>query len=94
LVDFYGQLCAPCKLQRPVLEELAQELPQLKFCLFCVDFPAEPQDVDATFAVLEHYHVMDLPTLLLLNESQVLAAAIGLHSKEELLAMLEQHGVL
>ncbi len=37
LVDFWAPWCQPCKVQEPILEELAQQLPQLTILKLNID---------------------------------------------------------
>ena len=37
LVDFYADWCGPCKMQGPVLEELANDRDDVKVCKLNID---------------------------------------------------------
>ncbi|MCL2530889.1 MAG: thioredoxin family protein [Oscillospiraceae bacterium] len=96
LVDFYGQHCMPCKVLKPILQEIAQEQPNLKVCYFSTDIdPAESQaDIDAKFAVLGEYNVMSLPTLLLFHGGKAVAQTVGFMPKDKLLAWLAENDAM
>jgi len=94
LVDFYGEQCLPCKLLRPILMELSEEY-NLKLCMFSTDREAHEsdEDLEKKFELLEHFQVMNLPTILLFLNGEVRASIIGLLSKEELLAVFEEQKI-
>ena len=41
LVDFWASWCGPCKMISPIIEELANELDQVKVCKVNVDEQGE-----------------------------------------------------
>jgi thioredoxin 1 len=81
LLDFFATWCGPCKLLAPVLDQLAEEHPEIKVCKVDVD---ENQDLAAAF------QVMSIPTLFVIKEGKVTAQAVGARSKKQLLEMMEQ----
>jgi len=96
LVDFFGQHCMPCKMLKPILEEIAQENPALTVCFFGTDIsPDESQaDIDAKFAVLGEYNVMSLPTLMIFSGGKAVAQSVGFMPKDKLLAWLQENGAI
>ena len=92
LVDFYGEHCLPCKLLRPILTQLSEEHENLKLCMFNTDRePRESNDeLEKKFALLTHFQVMNLPTILLFLGGEVRASIVGLHSREEILHILSE----
>ncbi len=81
LLDFFATWCGPCKLLAPVLDQIAQEHPEIKVCKVDVD---ENQELAAAF------QVMSIPTLFVVKEGKVTAQAVGARSKKQLLDMIEQ----
>ena len=96
LVDFWGVRCVPCRMQRPILLELAQECAgQLKICMFNTD-PEEGEsekEYQEKFETILEYNVMSLPTLLLFCEGKMVRSMVGLHSREDLLEILREEGL-
>jgi thioredoxin 1 len=75
LVDFYADWCGPCKMIAPVLEQVAQEMPELNIVKLNVD--DSPQ-------VASKYNVMSIPTIILFKDGQLVAQSLGFQPKEML----------
>jgi thioredoxin 1 len=80
LVDFWAPWCGPCRMVAPVLEEIAQERPDLKVVQLNVD---ENQQTGAA------YDVLSIPTLILFKNGQIAKKVIGAYPKKRLEAELE-----
>jgi thioredoxin 1 len=80
LVDLYADWCGPCKMQAPVVEELAENAADFKVCKL---------NVDEAVDVALKYRVASIPTILVFRGGEVAAKAVGYQSKEELLSLLE-----
>ncbi len=81
LVDFYSPGCGPCRLQTPVLEELAVEHPNVK--VVKLDVSEEPE-------LALQFKVIAVPTLLVFRSGQVVKSARGLQDKRRLVKLLEE----
>lgn len=79
LVDFWAPWCGPCRMVLPIVEELAQELTDVKVCKVNVD---EEQELAARF------RVMTIPTLMVFKGGNAVNTSIGAKSKAEILKML------
>ena len=75
LVDFWAAWCGPCRMQAPIVDELAKEVSSVKFAKL---------DVDANGRLAQQYGVMNIPTLLLFKDGKMAGSAVGLQSKESL----------
>src|SRR4051794_11146382 len=80
LVDFWAPWCGPCRVVAPVLEEIAEERPELRVVKLNVD---ENQQTAANFEVLS------IPTLILFKGGQPVKKVIGAYPKRKLEAELE-----
>ena len=80
LVDFWAPWCGPCRVVAPVLEEIAQERPDLKIVKLNVD---DNQQTAAQFEVLS------IPTMILFKNGQAAKKIIGAYPKRKLEAELE-----
>ena len=81
LLDFFATWCGPCKLLALVLDQIAEEHPEIKVCKVDVD---ENQELAAQF------QVMSIPTLFVIKDGKVTAQAVGARSKKQLLEMMEK----
>ena len=79
LLDFWAPWCGPCRMVVPIVEEIAQERPDIKVGKVNVD---ENPELAAQFGV------MSIPTLVVMNNGQVVNQAMGARPKKAILAML------
>lgn len=79
LVDFWASWCGPCKMLAPIVDEIAQENPQIKVCKVNVD---EQPDLAARF------QIMSIPTLIVFKDGQVVNQASGARPKNQILKLL------
>jgi thioredoxin 1 len=83
LVDFWAEWCGPCKMIAPILEEIAQEYgDKLKVAKF---------NVDENTNTPPKYGIRGIPTLILFKGGEVEATKVGMLSKSQLTAFIDQH---
>jgi len=75
LVDLWASWCGPCRMISPIIEELSNEVKDVKFLKLNVD---ENPDVAS------QYDVMGIPTLILFNNGKEVKRIVGLRSKDDL----------
>ena len=80
-VDFYADWCGPCKMTSPIIDELSQELPNVKFVKINVD-----QNPD----LASQYSVFSIPTFLIFKDGQVVHQFVGAMGKEGFLAEINK----
>ncbi len=81
LLDFYADWCGPCQMLMPIMEEIANEVTEVKICKINVDEEAD---------LAQQYKVRNIPTLILLENGEIKEKSIGGKSKAEILAMIKQ----
>jgi thioredoxin 1 len=90
LVEFGADWCGTCHILAPMIEELMVE--------YEGKFKVGRIDVDQDKSITRGYGIMELPTLLFLNQGQVVDHIIGAVPKsvlaEKLRAVLEESGSL
>ena len=83
LVDFHAEWCEPCKVQSPILAEIA---PALSGKLRIIKI-----DVDKNPEITGRYQIRGVPTLALFKEGKVLWRQSGLIDKNNLLNLLKSY---
>lgn len=81
LLDFWATWCGPCQMLGPIIEELAEELKDVAV--------VGKVNVDEEKELAKKYHVMSIPTVVLIKDGQVVDRSVGVKSKEELKAMIK-----
>ena len=82
LVDFYADWCGPCKMQTPILENVAKQL-NGKAKIIKVD-------VDKNESAASKYQVNSIPTLILFKEGEVKWRQAGVANESELLKVIQE----
>lgn len=80
LVDFSATWCGPCKMQKPVLEEMESE----------VDFDIYSVDVDQSPELAGRYNVNAVPSMMLFKGGVLKNTLVGFQAKEVILSEVEK----
>lgn len=81
LVDFWATWCGPCKMQAPIVEQIAKE--------YTGKVKVGGMDVDANPQTSQKFGILSIPTLMLFKGGKPVWQGIGLHSKKQLEDMLK-----
>ncbi len=81
LVDFWATWCMPCKMLAPVIEELSQEANGT--------YKVGKIDVDAAPNLAAQFGVMNIPTVMVFRNGQVVNKSVGVVPKKQLADMLK-----
>lgn len=73
LVDFWASWCGPCKIQLPIVEELADEM-KGQAILAIVNVDSEPE-------LASQFGIRSIPSLLLFKEGKLAETMVGIHQK-------------
>lgn len=82
LVDYWADWCAPCKQISPLMDELSNQYPQIKFCK--VDTNSNP-------ALAARQGVMSLPTLQVIVGGEITASVQGGKTKLGIIKLLRDY---
>lgn len=79
LVDFYADWCGPCKMQGPIVDQLAAERSDVKFCKL---------NVDEAPAIAMSLGISSIPTIMVVKNGEITYKQPGLMQKAQLEALL------
>jgi len=83
LVDFWAEWCQPCKLQGPVVSQLADELSAngVKVCKL---------DVEKNQKISQELNVKSIPTIIIFKNGKPIEQFVGLKGKNVLLKAMNK----
>lgn len=81
LVDFHALWCSPCKMQAPVLKEIAVEYGERVKVIKI--------DVDQNNSIAMRFQVQSVPTLILFKNGNIAYRQSGVHTKTQLKSIID-----
>lgn len=82
LVDFWAPWCGPCQMLGPVIEQLSNEMKDVKIGKLNVDEFGE---------LAGKYQVSGIPTIVLFKNGEIVDRRTGVSPKDEIKKWIEEH---
>ncbi|MEZ5198420.1 MAG: thioredoxin [Bacteroidales bacterium] len=83
LVDFWAEWCAPCRVQGPIIDEVAEEIgDKAKICKL---------DIDHNQKTAKKFGIQSIPTILIFKDGKPVEKLVGIKSKRVLINALSAH---
>lgn len=79
LLDFWATWCGPCMMISPIVDEIAEETPELV---------VGKVNVDEQPGLAQAFGIESIPTLVVVKDGQVVNQMIGLRQKEDILNLI------
>ncbi len=81
IIDAYADWCGPCKIQSPILKEVASELGN-KVKVIKIDVDKNPD-------LAMKYEIRGVPTLMIFKNGDMKYRQAGVHSKPQLMSVIK-----
>jgi len=79
LLDFWASWCGPCRMVAPIIDEIAEDRPDVKVCKVNVDEQPE---------LASRFGIMSIPTLIVMKDGKIAQKSMGAQPKHQILSML------
>lgn len=80
LVDFWADWCAPCKVQDPILDEVAIEIDGRAL--------VAKVNVDDNRTLASKYGIVSIPTMILFKDGKKVHQFVGVQPKDKVINMI------
>lgn len=80
IIDFWASWCGPCMMLSPIIDEIADEMDDVKFCKV---------NVDEEMELAKQFHVMNIPTIVFLKDGEFIYQMVGYREKEDIVKAIE-----
>jgi thioredoxin 1 len=80
VVDFYADWCGPCRVLGPILEDISEEKPEVKFV---------KMNVDKNQKIVESFGIRNVPTIIIFHNGRIITKNVGSATKFEIENMID-----
>lgn len=81
IIEFGADWCPPCKIQRPILEQIADDQ-KLNTEVFTID-------VDHNQKIAEELNIMSIPTIFVIKNGKLNQRVVGYQTYDQLISYLK-----
>ena len=82
LVDFSASWCGPCRMVKPILEDVETLMPEIKFYNI---------DVDDCEDIAREYRIFSIPSLLIFKNGEVLDTMVGAGTQDDIIEFINKN---
>ena len=79
LLDFWASWCGPCKMVSPIIDQIAEEHPEIK---------VGKVNVDEEQALAAEFKIMSIPSIFVVKGGKIVNQAVGAIPKSQILELL------
>ena len=79
LLDFWAVWCGPCRMLSPIVDEIAEER---------IDIKVGKVNVDDQMELAQIFKIVNIPTLVVVKDGEVVNKSVGAISKAKILELL------
>ena len=80
LIDFWAPWCGPCRMVSPIVDEIADENPDILVGKINVDEQPE---------LAQEFGVMSIPMLVVIKDGKIVNKSVGARPKQQILELLK-----
>ncbi len=80
LLDFWASWCGPCRMVSPLVDEIADENPDIKVGKI---------NVDEEEALATQFRVMSIPMLVVVKDGKIVNQTVGARPKSQILELVK-----
>jgi len=82
LVDFWATWCGPCRMMAPILDDLSEDMPEVKI---------GKVDVDDNPALAEKFKIFSIPNMCVFKDGAMVDRIVGLTQADEVAEILKKY---
>ncbi|MDD6302524.1 MAG: thioredoxin [Bacillales bacterium] len=82
LVDFWAPWCGPCRMLAPYIEQVSEEMPQVKVIKV---------NVDEQEQIAREFQISAIPTVMLFVNNEKVATNVGFMNKPKIIEFIESN---
>ena len=79
LADFNAQWCGPCKMLKPIIDDIANERKDIKVVSI---------DIDEEDELAEKYEVFSIPCVVVFKDGEEVKRSVGFRPKQDILNLI------